>query len=480
MKAKPHHQHPLFKIAGKHSTRPALICGEETLTYSELLEEAKQVASGFYQLGLREGQLIAIGDLSIREMIISLWACFLGGFIVFPLNIRFPATALAKILTDVKAKIIISKATYPDHKSVAFHELVRQAGELDNLDLPPFREMGAATLLMTSGSSGDVKFVQHSHHNHLESAKGSNQNIQLTSSDSWLLSLPLYHVGGLSILFRTLLSGSSVIIPEEEDSMLELIDNHIITHISLVPTQFQRLLKDQSGPRILHEMKAILIGGSAIPQPLLQEALSHCLPIYVSYGSTEMASQITTTTRSRPRSALENSGKVLSGRDVIISQDGEILTKGETLAQGYLTKTKLNDLRDNEGWFHTGDIGYMNVHGELTITGRMDNQFISGGENVQPEHIERLLSKIPGILHAIVVPRQDMEFGFRPVAYLEIDSQFLEGDEINSQLRNQLPGYMLPQTYYELPSEFMNTSMKISRQELIKLTRSGNISLHVL
>jgi len=479
-KAKPVNQHPLLETARRYHSRPAVQFGDITLTYSDLYFKSKQLATGLSLRGVQQGQLIALGDLQPKEIVISVWACILGGYIAFPLNLRFPESSLSQILTNIKPTLIISNSSYPDHASIVISELITGDGQLDSIDLPSYDTQKAATLLMTSGSSGDVKFVQHSHHNHIESAKGSNQNIELVSSDLWLMSLPLYHVGGLSILYRTGLTGAALIIPEEKDSMLEVIDKYGITHISLVATQLQRLLKDEAGPRILHGMKAILMGGSAIPPALVQKALNHKLPIYVSYGSTEMASQITTTSGNNRKSALENSGKVLPGRDLIISHEGEILTKGETLAQGYLLDSNLIDLCDDDGWFHTGDVGYTNVQGELTVTGRMDNQFISGGENVQPEHIERLLANIPGILNAIVIPRQDEEFGSRPIAFLEIDSGALSGEELSRQLRDQLPGYMLPQAYYELPDEYANASLKISRQELIKLIQSGNIHLHSL
>ncbi|MBC8375616.1 MAG: o-succinylbenzoate--CoA ligase [FCB group bacterium] len=479
-KAKQVNQHPLLKTALKYPSRPAVQFGDLTLTYSNLYLKAKQLATGLSLRGVQQGQLIALGDLQIKDMVVLVWACILGGYIAFPLNVRFPVSSLAQILTNIKPTLIISNSSYPHHTSVVFSELERDADQQGSIDLPPYDSQKAATLLMTSGSSGDVKFVQHSHHNHIESARGSNRNIELNSSDSWLLSLPLYHVGGLSILFRAGLSGAVVIIPEEKDSLLEEIDEYGVTHISLVATQLQRLLKDEAGPRILKGMKAILLGGSAIPPTLIQQALNHDLPIHVSYGSTEMASQITTTFGSNRESALQNSGKVLPGRDLIISHEGEILTKGETLAQGYLLNSSLIDLRDEAGWFHTGDVGYTNVQGELTVTGRMDNQFISGGENVQPEHIERVLCKIPGIHNAIVIPQPDEEFGARPVAFLEIEDDAPNGEEISQQLRGHLPGYMLPVAYYEFPVMQIDNSFKISRQELINQTQAGNIDLHSL
>ena len=473
-------QHPLSEAAQKYPAHLALQFRDKSITYSDLYIQSRQVAMVLSHRGIQTGQIVALGELSTVEMIISIWACMLGGFITFPLNIRFPKASITAILTDINPAFLISDAPYPDHNAVSFRELIIEAKQMIPGDPPLFNELAAASLLMTSGSSGEVKFVQHSHHNHIESAKGSNQNIQLNSSDRWVLSLPLYHVGGLAILFRTVLSGATLIVPKDKDSILEKINQRGASHLSVVTTQLQRLLREQSGPKILQGVKAILLGGSTIPPALIQESLKHKLPIFVSYGSTEMASQITTTSSQNREAALQNSGKVLPGRELIISHTGEILVKGETLGQGYLKNSKLIDFRDKEGWFHTGDIGYINVQGELTVTGRVDNQFISGGENIQPEHIERLLCNISGILNAIVIPQKDEEFGARPAAFLEIDSEAPDSEEIGKQLRNRLPGYMIPIAYYQLPGKLATDSLKISRKELIKLTYAENKDLHTL
>ena len=479
-KAKSIQQHPLFNAAHKHAMNLALHSGNTSLTYSELYSQSTQRAIGLSHRGVKPGEIIALGDQPHIEMIISIWACTLGGYVAFPLNTRFPKTSIAKIITDVNPALIIADAAIPGHTTVTSSELNAEASQVSEENLPPFEKFDAASLLMTSGSSGDVKFVQHSHHNHIASAKGSNQNIHLSASDSWLLSLPLYHVGGLSILFRTALTGAAVIVPDEKDSFLMEIKRTGVTHLSLVATQLQRFLRDQSSLEILQGMHAILLGGSAIPQPLIQDSLNLGIPLHTSYGSTEMASQITTTTKDNRQATLSSSGIVLPGRDLIISHEGEILVRGETLAQGYLCNSTLTDLRDNEGWFHTGDVGYINVQGELTVTGRMDNQFISGGENIQPEHIERILCKIPGIINAIVIPKKDVEFGARPVAFLETESSSPDEGKISHHLRNQLPGYMIPVAYFELPRELKDDKLKISRSRLAHYLNAGNKHLQAL
>jgi len=473
-------EHPLSIAAREYSSQPALHEGNTAYTYATLHLLSQRFAIALLNRGVQSGQIVALGNLSTREMIITIWACLLGGFIVFPLNVRFPLTSLTQILSEINPALIISTSSFAAHKTVPFSDINRVETELPATKLRAYDGFAGASILMTSGSSGDAKFVVHSHSNHIESAIGSNQNIVLTSADSWVLSLPLYHVGGLSILFRCALVGAAIVIPDSQQSLLRDVEVQKATHVSLVATQLQRFMQDKTGPGILHRMKAILVGGSAITPILIQQALDHKLPIHVSYGSTEMASQITTTRGDNRASALRNSGQVLLGRDVIISHEGEILAKGVTLAMGYWESSGLVDLRDKNGWFHTGDVGYTNVHGELTVTGRVDNQFISGGENVQPEHIEHILCKIPGIINAIIIPQPDEEFGARPVAFLEIQEDAPDSKEITKQLRNHVPGYMLPVAYYEFPATVMEIGFKISREDLTKLIRSENKHLHAL
>jgi O-succinylbenzoic acid--CoA ligase len=154
--------------------------------------------------------------------------------------------------------------------------------------------------------------------------------------------------------------------------------------------------------------------------------------------------------------------------------------KGDTLAQGYLDGNDLINLRDKEGWFHTGDVGYVDPQGALTVTGRMDNQFVSGGENIQPEHIENILNKIPDIAQAIVLPQSDDEFGKRPVAFLQLINTNISLEELEKNLRKSLPGYMIPIAFYRLPEHLTTDLIKISRHEISKYVLDPNNHLHPL
>jgi O-succinylbenzoic acid--CoA ligase len=162
---------------------------------------------------------------------------------------------------------------------------------------------------------------------------------------------------------------------------------------------------------------------------------------------TETASQVAATP---PDSQPVGSGIPLPHAEIRISAQGEILVKAESNALGVLVQDALAPVTDEEGWLHTKDVGHVE-DGVLFVDGRMDLQFISGGENIQPEVIERALVTLTDVTEAVVVPKEDVEFGHRPLAWVDAE---VTDDRIrrwNHELRASLPGYMIPVEYRQLP-----------------------------
>jgi O-succinylbenzoic acid--CoA ligase len=314
--------------------------------------------------------------------------------------------------------------------------------------------------------------------NHYYSALGSNLNIPLAAGKRWLLSLPLYHVGGLAIIFRTLFSGAATVIADENASIPETIVKNNISHLSLVPTQLLRLTIEHENIAILRALDAILVGGSSTPKALIEQAIQNKLAVYTSYGSTEMSSQITTTCTGDNVDRLYTSGKVLKYRELKIGKDGEILVKGDTLFKGYLANNHIKKNVDEHGWFASGDLGYMNSDNYLTVIGRKDSMFISGGENIYPEEIERQLMQIDGILAARVVDIPDELFGARPVAFIKVkENMSLDIQSIQKSLQEKIARFKIPKHIFNWSEEF--NQMKLNQSELRKralsqLNRTGD------
>lgn len=322
----------------------------------------------------------------------------------------------------------------------------------------PEKVNDCATYLFTSGSTSSPKIACLSFENYRFSAEGSIHATRLEKNDRWLLSLPLYHVGGLAILFRCMLADAIVVLSDYP--LLDAILAHQITHLSIVPTQLYRLLlEDQKKlEKAAKQLKIVLLGGAPVSELLLKQGKEAGLPLHPTYGLTEMCSQVT----------MDPLPGSLPYREIKFAEDGEILVKGKTLFMGYYNfPLEL----DHGGWFATKDLGKWRPDGTLQVLGRKDLLFISGGENIQPEEIETALLNLEGIYEAIVVPKEDPEFGMRPFAFIQTKLTKDYFKSIQEQLKKTLPSYKIPVGIAFLPE---NSTLKRNRSELCKLVQMLN------
>ena len=432
---------------------PAVLTPDETVTYADLDRRVAAMAARLRAHGLGRGDRLAIYRSTDLDTLVLLLASFREGVVIAPLNTRQPPAAVPALLDRIACRTL---AAAPDSAFAGLDLLDFSEPSIDHRPLPTVHwQLGdPATLIFTSGSTGTPKAALHTLGNHVASARGSNEFFGLGSGDRWLLDLPLYHVGGLAVLVRCVLAGAAVVLPGT---------SHRVTHASMVATQLLRALRDNTDA--LSGLKAILLGGSAIPPGLLSEAHVRGLPVHTSYGMTEMASTVTATPPGATREALGTSGVVLPGRELRLAEDGEILVRGETLFAGYLEGETV-ERPDRNGWFPTGDLGaWEEVGGEpmLRVVGRKDNLFISGGENVQPEEVEAALGRLPGVRRAVVVSIADEEFGQRPVAFVDADDWAPEA--WREALGASLARFKVPAAFYPWPDD-AEAGMKVSRAAL--------------
>lgn len=315
-----------------------------------------------------------------------------------------------------------------------------------------------ATLTLTSGSSGKPKAVVHSIAQHLANAESVCEFMTFNRECSWLLSLPLFHVSGQGIVWRWLSQGATLFISESKENQWQLLSQ--VSHASLVPTQLQRYLTWLGDQKIEQH---ILLGGAIIPKDLIVLAQQQGITTYAGYGMTEMASTICAV-----KDDVDNVGEPLANREVKIVQD-EIWVRGASLALGYWNKGTIIPLMNQEGWYATKDRGCWNQHGKLEVLGRLDNMFISGGENIQPEEIERTLFKSQQVKQIFIVPIYDNEFGERPVAIVEFNEPFnLQAVSLLQHFAKQhLEKFKQPIRYFPLTESMKQGSgIKVSRQYL--------------
>ncbi len=396
---------PIAQMACLQPHHPAIDTSNQILTYRQLdaavTQKTRELISPSDRL-----PFVATATLS---SLLTLFALIRHGSVACPLSPRIPPSELSSLIQTL---------------SPACH--LRQ---------------GLATLLMTSGSTRHPKMACHTLQQHLLNASAAIPRLSSLPTSRWLLSLPLYHISGIALLFRCFLSGATLVIPPPAP-IGSMLARHQITHASLVPTQLYRLLQEPQEvlATVAAQAQCLLIGGAPLPPALASAARQLHLPLFITYGMTEMSSIITLAT---PTDGIDTLGTPLYANSMQVESDGELCVTGPTLFQGYWDAVQQQpQLTHNP--HPTRDLGIWNAHGQLTHVYRKDRMFISGGENIQPEEIERALCQISGILAAYVLPIDDIEFGQRPCAYLLEEKPHHTVASLREVLQLRLPSFKHP------------------------------------
>ncbi len=419
------------------------------------------------------GQKVAVLSENSFKYAALTAACWRAGAVVVPISTRYPGKKIKQALEDIGCdKLIVSKK-YSGIETgiekvlidnVVKHDIKEFA--VDGFDITNLDLNADASIVFTSGSSDKPKAVLHTIGNHYCSALGSNANIPFGKGHRWLMTLPMYHVSGFSLIMRAMINGGAIVFPGVCFSISQCVKSCDFTHISLVPAQLAELLEDKECVEKLKQLSAILVGGTNVPQQLIDKSINSDLPIHTTYGSTEAASQITTTGGGDIKKFPSSSGKVLAHRQVKIS-DGQIMVKGKTLFKGYIKNNSLETAVDTDGYFATGDLGRFDDAGNLYVTGRTDAMFVSGGENIYPRQIEKVLEKVDGIEQAIVVAVKCPQFGFVPIAFVK-RSERIDKKIIEEAVRMELEGFKVPAEIFAMPED-VDGGIKPNRTALTEL-----------
>lgn len=438
--------------------------GNTPLSYRQLDARLNGLCRQLMQAGLTPGDRLAAVVRGALEDVLLAWACVRSGIVFCPLNPAFPLPRQAELARQLAVTAFWSAGAIPagDWQALSLDF----TGELAAEGESPLAPERPSNIILTSGSSGAPKAVVHRLANHLASARGSTSLIPLDGDCGWLLSLPLFHVGGYAILFRVFLAGAALVLDDRSRPLKARLECQPITHLSLVPTQLWRLLAQGFEPSRTR-LRELLLGGAAIPGPLVNRLTAMGFTPKVSYGLSEMGSQVCT---GQPTAA-GVVGKPLPGRAVCIRQ-GEICVRGDTLFAGYFQGGELVRPLDEEGWFHTRDKGHFTAEGELVVEGRLDNLFISGGENIQPETIEQRLVDHGAVAQALVVPVPSEEWGQRPAAFIDWHGKPVPHAELAAWIRAALPGFMVPDQWHPWPD--LGGSLKPSRTLLARSLQTGD------
>jgi O-succinylbenzoic acid--CoA ligase len=339
-----------------------------------------------------------------------------------------------------------------------------------------------AVVIFTSGTTGAPRGACLTYGNFLWSAWASSMHLGGRAGERWLACLPWCHVGGLSILMRSVLCGGSVLVHDRFDpeALNASLDADGVTGVSLVPTMLKRLLDARGKRTAPAPLGAVLLGGAAASGELVERAWKLGFPVLPTYGLTEACSQVATLARGesgragwvpgsvgRPLFGIEVRIADAEGRTKPAEEAGEIWIRGPTVMKRYLDDPEANACTLRDGWLRSGDVGVLGGHGELRVLDRRSDLVVSGGENVYPAEVESVLLDHPDVEEVGVAAVTDADLGQRVEAWVVVRSgRARDPAALRAFCRTRLAGYKVPRTVHVVTALPRNSLGKLLRRKL--------------
>ncbi len=432
----------LERAAATTPGRVAIETPDGETTYAELLAAARAGAAHLRESGADPGDRVAIALPPGRAFAQALHACLLLGAVAVPVDLRLAREERARIA----AGALLVEEPLPERGGA-------EPG-------PASHDLDAVALVVhTSGTTAAPRPVELTYGNLLWSALGSGVALGVDPGERWLCALPLSHVGGLSILMRSAIYGTTAVVHErfETDRAFAAISKGGVTLVSLVATTLARLL--DAGLERPSALRLALTGGGPVPPALRERALAAGVPVSLTYGLTESCSQATTLPAAALGDPAHTAGPPLFCTHLRLAGDGEILLRGPTLA---------SNARLEQGWLQTGDLGRLDERGWLQVAGRKADTIVTGGENVAPAEVEAVLEAHPQVIEAAVFGREHEEWGEMVTAWIvTADGVRLDWDELIAHCRRSLAPYKVPKEFRASHEPLPRTpSGKLLRREL--------------
>jgi O-succinylbenzoic acid--CoA ligase len=469
---------PLLDQAQRTPHAIALHTPDVTLTYQQLADQIFANANRLSALGIGSGDVVAILSHNTSTAVCMIFAISACSGIVLPLNTRLTGDELAYQLNLAEAKLLIIEdgLAMPPVEIPIMHMGATPSLSDTIYRVPtPLQTDRGAVIMFTSGTSGKPKGAILTHGNLFANAIASHERLSMTPNDHWLCILPLYHIGGLSILIRCFMLGGCVsLLPKfDADAVHRVLCERPITLISLVPTMLYRLL-DMDTHQWQKSLRLILLGGSSADAPLMRRCAERNLPVATTYGLTEASSQVCTATPDATQRKPASVGKPMPSITVRVVDEqrhncpvgeiGEVVVRGKTVMAGYYRNPEATAKTIRDGELFTGDMGYLDADGDLWIIQRRSDLIVTGGENVYPAEIEAMVRDIVGVRDVAVVGILDAEWGQKVGCVLVADEAIVSIKEVEAFLRAKLAGYKVPRVWKFADALPLNATGKVNRE----------------
>jgi len=503
-------------------SREALIYERQRWTFSELAQRVNQLGDALLKLGVQKGDRVAILQVNCNEYVEAYFATAKLGAIYVPLNFRAKQDELTHMLRIAEAKILLAGKRYVDMvKSIrsklssvescividggkaegmlAYEELLA-SGSAEEKEFTQINDDDPTVLMYTAGTTGLPKGVAHNHNSYsvyvMQNVNPPDPEIAETN----LISMPLYHVAGMQAMMAGVYGGRTMALQSqfEVNEWFEIAQREKVTRVMLVPTMLKRIVEHPDFDKYdLSSLRVITYGAAACPYELLEKTVER-FPGRVlinAFGGTETSSTIAMLrsddqiiTGRETEEEKEKKLKRLSssigiplddvevqirdeeGQTLTTGEMGELVVRGPRIMKGYWRdEEKTKGAFTSDGWYRTGDLGYMDDERYIYLAGRADDLIIRGGENISPEEVENVLYTHPAIEEAAVIGVPDLEWGQEPRAVVVLkEGQTATEEEIIEFCRGKLAGFKRPRSVVFV-NELPKTSVgKVVRKDLRK------------
>ncbi|HET8603800.1 MAG TPA: FadD3 family acyl-CoA ligase [Marmoricola sp.] len=490
----------LRTAASRFAERPAFVEGDERLTFAGLLDRVRATARGYVALGLQPGERVVVWAPNSTSWVVAALAVSYAGGVLVPVNSRYVGAEVADVVERTGAALVVVADGFLGRRQIG--ELTAAGGlssvrkVLDIAALDDLARTGAdvaasevearadavspddvADILFTSGTTGRSKGAMSAHRQTVGVADAWASLGGVTPEDRYLVVNPFFHSFGYKAgIVVGLLTGATLhpVATFDVEAVMELVERERITVLPGAPTIYQSMLA--SPHRTEHDLTSLRLAvtGAAVVPVVLIERMRAPAPeglgidqVVTAFGMTEAV----VATMCRPDDPAEvvatTCGRPVPGMEARIGEQDELLLRGEFVMLGYLDDPEATaQAIDSDGWLHTGDVGRLDEHGNLTITDRLKDMYISGGFNVYPAEVEQVIARMEGVVECAVVGVPDERMGEVGRAYVVRNGDVPSQDDVVAFCRERLANFKVPRQVEFIAALPRNLSGKVRKLDL--------------
>jgi acyl-CoA synthetase (AMP-forming)/AMP-acid ligase II len=478
----------LREAAERFGDHPAYVEGDRTVSFGELLRLVEATSEVYVDNGACRGDKVAVwGPNSIDWAVAALAATYAGAVLV-PVNSRYVGSEVADIVERTGAALVVvhdgflgrdqvrelADAGVDDQRVLTMADLMTAAGDAEGLQPEEVGPDDVADILFTSGTTGRSKGAMSAHRQTIGVARAWAELGGLREDDRYLVVNPFFHSFGYKIgIVVGLLTGCTLypVATFDVEETMRLIESERITVFPGAPTLYQSLLNAPGrAERDLTSLRLAVTGAAVVPIVLIERMRSELQidQVVTAFGMTEAVVVTMCRDSDSAETVATTNGRAIPGMEIRIADNGELLVRGDYVMLGYLDDPAATaEAIDDEGWLHTGDVGRLDDAGNLTITDRLKDMYISGGFNVYPAEVEQALARLDGVADVAVVGVPDERMGEVGKAYVvRAEGATLTDDDVVGFARERLANFKVPRLVEFVDALPRNLSGKVLKTAL--------------